>query len=164
MNIVLDVLNNLGFNWHVALANFVNFLIILYILNVFIFKKIRKQISHRDGIIKQGLTDAEQAKKDRENIEEERLSVIHKAEKEGHALIDVAHSKGEHIVADAKAKADIEADKIKGEAEKIKAQAKEDAEKEFAKEAPKIVAELTKKALKENMTGQANNELISKIA
>ena len=70
MNIVLDVLNNLGFNWHVALANFVNFLIILYILNVFIFKKIRKQISHRDGIIKQGLTDAEQAKKDRENIEE----------------------------------------------------------------------------------------------
>lgn len=163
MQIILDVLNNLGFNWHVALANFVNFLIILYILNVFIFKKIKKNISHRDNIIKQGLDDAEQNKKDRENIEEERLSVLHKAEKDGHTIIDKAHNKGEHIVAEAKVKADIEADKIKTEAEKIKARAKEDALQEFAKEAPKIVAELTKKALKENITGKANNELISKI-
>lgn len=163
MNIILDVLNNLGFNWHVALANFVNFLIVLYILNIFIFKKIKNNISHRDNLIKQGLSDAEQSKKDRDNIEEERLSVIHKAEKDGHALIDVAHSKGEHIVAQAKEKADLEADKIKAEAEKIKAAAKAEAEKEFALKAKEIVVSLTKKALKENMTGGDNNNLIARI-
>jgi Na+/H+ antiporter NhaD/arsenite permease-like protein len=47
MNELLNILSSVGFNWHVALANFFNFLIILFLLHTFFFKKLATGIRER---------------------------------------------------------------------------------------------------------------------
>jgi hypothetical protein len=55
------ILANLGFDWRVALANLVNFLVIILILKYFAFKPIAKIINEREDKIKKGIEDAERA-------------------------------------------------------------------------------------------------------
>lgn len=61
MTEILNILGTVGFNWHVALANFFNFLIILFLLQKFFFGKIRSTIQKRANIIEEGLNNAEDA-------------------------------------------------------------------------------------------------------
>lgn len=162
MQSILEILGSVGFNWHVALANFVNFLIILFILNRFVFKKIGKVISSREGVIKEGLENAEKAKEELAKADHEKEKIIAHAEKDGHEIIHKANTKAELQAVAIKEKAEEDAHAVLAEAKSIKEKSKEEAEKEFAKVAPKLVAELTAKALRENMTEVANNELITK--
>ena len=83
MDKILSILGSVGFNWHVALANFINFLIILFILNKFFFGKLGKTISDRKAIIEKGLSDATDAAKALASAEEKKKELIHEAKKEG---------------------------------------------------------------------------------
>lgn len=161
MEQILNILGSVGFNWHVALANFVNFLIILFVLNRFVFKKIGKVISSREEVIKEGIENAEKAKEELAKVDHEKEKIIAHAEKEGHEIIHKANTKAELQAVAIEEKAEEKAHSILREAEEIKAKAKQDAEKEFSKTLPKMVADLTAKSLRENMTEDLNNALIS---
>jgi F0F1-type ATP synthase membrane subunit b/b' len=58
----MEVLAKLGFDWKVALANLVNFLIIYLLLRNVVFKKLGNAIRERREKIQAGLDDAEKAK------------------------------------------------------------------------------------------------------
>ncbi|MBU4369492.1 ATP synthase F0 subunit B, partial [Patescibacteria group bacterium] len=53
------ILGNLGFDWRMALANLVNFLIIFFVLKKYAFKPIKEKLEEREKKIKTGLEDAE---------------------------------------------------------------------------------------------------------
>lgn len=55
-----EILGKIGFDWHVALANLVNFLIILFLLKKFAWEPIGKMIRERKKTIETGLLDAKQ--------------------------------------------------------------------------------------------------------
>ena len=76
MNLILEALESVGFNWHVAVLNFFNFLIILLILNKFVFKKLGKVIDQRDDLIRKGLQNAEEAGKMLHTAEEEKMKIL----------------------------------------------------------------------------------------
>ena len=162
MNQIIEMLGNLGFNWHLALANFVNFLIILFILNLFVFKKIGQTIDAREKVIKQGLDDAEKARTALIEVDEEKKKIISHAEKEGHEIVSKAHTQAELLAVTIREQAEDEAHKILEEANSKKQLAKSEAEKEFAMIAPKLVADLTAKALRESMTAGSNDNLIAR--
>ena len=87
----MEVLSNIGFDWQVALANFINFLIIFYILKKFVFGPIGKIIQKRNSIIQEGVSKAQQS-------ETELLVAQQKASEE----IKAAKSHANQIIADAK--------------------------------------------------------------
>jgi F-type H+-transporting ATPase subunit b len=108
----------------IAAANFVVFLVLLY---VFALKPVAAMLEDRRSRIEQGLKDAEQARADRENAEAERVATLAEARKEANDILSRAQK-----VAQESRESDIAA--TKQELERLRERAAEeiDAEKQRA--------------------------------
>lgn len=156
---MLEVLSNIGFDWQVALANFINFLIIFWILKKWVFGPVGKIISERNEKIQSGIDQAQES-------ETQLLVAKQKAEEE----IKAARSQANQIVADAKGNADDQIahakDKASTEAaaivEKAHVQIEKDKvqmEKELFEKTAGLVALGVQKILDEEVTEPKNSEL-----
>ncbi|MCI5050935.1 MAG: F0F1 ATP synthase subunit B [Candidatus Pacebacteria bacterium] len=156
---MLEVLSNIGFDWQVALANFINFLIIFWILKKWVFGPVGKIISERKEKIQAGIDQAQQS-------ETELLVAKQKAEEE----IKAARSQANQIVADAKEVADEQIahakEKASNEAtaiiEKAHTQIEKDKvqmEKELFEQTAGLIALGVQKILDEEVTESKNSEL-----
>jgi F-type H+-transporting ATPase subunit b len=108
-----------------------NFLLLLWLLNRFLFKPVLARLDERQGRISKGLEDAESAARDRELARAEREAAVAEARREAQAMIaranKIAEDSRTEIVAAARA-----------EAEKVTARARE----EITAEKEKAMAEL----------------------
>lgn len=164
MNEILNILGSVGFNWHVALANFFNFLIILFLLNKFFFKKIGATIDTRHSIIERGLNQAKEAEKALASAEEQKSEILKSAKKERDQIV----ANGEALARDLALKIEHEAQesidkrmlKLSEQEENVTAEV----EKAFALRAPHLVASLYAKTLIEELTEEDNNKLISRMS
>lgn len=163
MSEILNILGSVGFNWHVALANFINFLIILFLLNKFFFGKIGKTIETRHEIIERGLTNASDAEKALANAEEEKKQIVKEARNEGHAIVEEAKGSAEALAETIKKEAEKEADAKLADIAKKEANLKESVEKEFALRAPELVAKMYASTLSKELTASENDALISRM-
>jgi F-type H+-transporting ATPase subunit b len=88
----------------------INFLLILYLLNRFLFRRVLSLIDERQARIAKGLEDAEAAARDRELARAEREAALDEARKEAAAMIaratKIAEDSRTEIVAAAKAEAE----------------------------------------------------------
>ncbi|HET6820754.1 MAG TPA: F0F1 ATP synthase subunit B [Candidatus Limnocylindria bacterium] len=106
-----------------------NFLLLLYLLNRFLFKPVLKLLDERESRIRKGLEDAEAAARDRELARAEREAALDEARKEAQAMVaranKIAEDSRTEILADAKEQADKVATRAREEitAEKEKAMA-----------------------------------------
>lgn len=109
----------------------VNFLLLLYLLNRFLFKPVLARLDERQQRISKGLEDAESAARDRELARAEREAAVTEARREAQALVaratKIAEDSRTEIVAEARA-----------EAEKVAARARN----EITAEKEKAIAEL----------------------
>jgi len=88
----------------------VNFLLLLYLLNRFLFKRVLRLLDDRQTKISQGLEDAETAARDRELARAEREAALAEARREAEAMVQRAAKTAEatsaEILAEAKASAE----------------------------------------------------------
>jgi F-type H+-transporting ATPase subunit b len=105
----------------------INFLILLFLLNRFLFKPVLARLDERSAKISKGLEDAETAARDRELARAEREAAVSEARKEASDMIANANK----IATDTRNEILSEA---RAEAEKVTARAREEinAEKERA--------------------------------
>lgn len=103
---IYEIIQKIGFDWQVALANLVSFLIILYLLKKFTFKPIGKIIKARQDKIEEGLMKADQAnvrlkevdsiaKNKLKQADQESIDIIKKTEKKAKLLEDNLQKKAE---------------------------------------------------------------------
>ena len=120
-----------GVNPVALLFQVVNFLLLLYLLNRFLFKRVFALLDERGQKISKGLEDAETAARDRELARAEREAAVAEARKEANEMIaranKIAEDTRNEILADAKA-----------EAEKVSTRARE----EIVAEKDKAMAEI----------------------
>ena len=109
----------------------VNFLLLLYLLNRFLLKRVLAFLDERQARIAKGLEDAESAARDRELARAEREAALDEARKEAAAMIARATKMAEESRAETVAAA-------KAEAEKVTARARA----EIVAEKEKAIAEL----------------------
>ena len=105
----------------IAAANFLLFLAIIW---TFAFKPVSKMLSDRRERIEQGLKDAEQARRDRESAEAERVAALTEARREANDILARAQK-----VAQETRDADIAATKEELERMRVRAAAEIEAEK-----------------------------------
>jgi F-type H+-transporting ATPase subunit b len=88
----------------------INFLLLLYLLNRFLFKRVLALLDERQAKISKGLEDAEAAARDRELAHAEREAALDEARKEAQAMIaratKIADDSRAEILAEAKAQAE----------------------------------------------------------
>src|SRR4026209_329341 len=89
----------------------INFLLILYLLNRFLFKRVLTLLDERGARISKGPEDAEAAARDRELARAEREAALDEARKEAQAMIatatKIAEDSRSEIVAAAKDEAEM---------------------------------------------------------
>jgi F-type H+-transporting ATPase subunit b len=126
----------------------VNFLLVLYLLNRFLFKRVLALIDERSARIAKGLEEADAAARDRELARAEREAAVDEARKEAQAMVaratKIAEDSRLEIVATARA-----------EAEKVSARARD----EIVAEKEKAIAEL--RAQVADLALQAAGKLVS---
>jgi F-type H+-transporting ATPase subunit b len=138
----------------------VNFLLLLYLLNRLLFKRVLSTLDERRARIEKGLEDAEAAARDRELARAEREAAVAEARKEAQAMIARANKIAEdtrtEILGEARA-----------EAEKVTARARDEinAEKDRAMaELRGVVADLALdaagKLVQAEMTGATQRRLV----
>ena len=164
MDQILNILGSVGFNWHVALANFINFLIILFLLNKFFFGKIGKVIQTRHEVIERGLSQASDAEKALALASEEKKKIVKDARKEGQDIVALAETNAVALAESIAQEAETQAQEKLAALSEKEAHLKETVEKEFAVRAPELVAKLYAATLAKEMTEADNNALIGRIA
>ncbi|MDQ5901635.1 MAG: F-type H+-transporting ATPase subunit b [Patescibacteria group bacterium] len=158
-----EVLGKLGFDWKVALANLVNFLIIYYLLRNVVFKKLGAAIKERQERIQKGLDDAKRAESALVMAEVEKDSILKDAHKESKVILEDADKKGKKIVSDAKTLAGEEASKIKDSALKDIDKTKEQTRKELEKEYVSLVLDGIEKVAKGEIDKNKSQKLAESL-
>ena len=113
-----EVLGKLGFDWKVALANLVNFLIIYWLLRKVVFKKIGDAIRERREKIKAGLDDAEKAKTELMMAGHEKERILTEGQMEVKTMLVGADALKSEIIESAKVEAELASRAIKESAMK----------------------------------------------
>ena len=119
----MEFFNQFGVDLPKLAFQVINFLLLLYLLNRFLFKPVLKLLDEREARIKKGLEDAEAAAHDRQLAQAEREAAMDEARKEAQAMI----ARATKIADDSRAE--------------ILAEAKEQAEKVTTRAAEEITAE-----------------------
>lgn len=163
MDQILTILGSVGFNWHVALANFFNFLIIFFLLQKFFFKKLGKTIGERHALIERGLTQARDAEIALVKANEEKDALIHAAHIKAKEIAEAGEVRGEErasaIIQNAEKEISMRLEKLKEKEDSLK----EDVEKQFNEKAPMLVAKLYAKTLLKELSEEDNNALIANM-
>lgn len=109
---VMKILGNLGFDWPVALANFLNFLIIFFLLKKFAFGPIKKVIAERQARIAEGLENAQKADTALMMADEKKKEITADARLEANKILAEAKRQAITIVTKAKEEAAVEAEGV----------------------------------------------------
>jgi F-type H+-transporting ATPase subunit b len=159
----VEFFNAFGVDLPKLFFQIVNFLLLLWLLNRFLFPRVVQMLDERAKRISKGLEDAEAAARDRELARAEREAALDEARKEAQAMI----ARATKIADDSKAEILAEA---KAQAEKATSRARDEitAEKERAiAELRTHVAELALEAagrlVKSEMDGPTQRRLVEEF-
>jgi F-type H+-transporting ATPase subunit b len=141
-------------------ANFVVFLVLIW---TFAFKPVSKMLEDRKLRIEQGLADAEQARRDRENAEQERIAALQEARREANEILARSQK-----LADESRERDLAA--TREELERIRVRASADLESEKQRAIADLRAEVADLALQaagrvvgETMTDARQRRLVDEF-
>ena len=138
----------------------INFLLILYLLNRFLFKRVLGLLDERQERIAKGLEDAEAAARDRELARAEREAALDEARKESQAMIARATTIAEDSRAEIVAAARQEAEKVAARAtEEITAE-KQRAIAELRSQVADLALEAAGRLVKAEMNAPTQRRLV----
>jgi F-type H+-transporting ATPase subunit b len=157
----MEFFNAFGVDLFKLAAQVLNFLLLLYLLNRFVFKPLLLPVlEERRKRIEQGLKDAEQAKRDRELAKAEREAALDEARKEAQAMIARATKIAEDSRAETVAQARAEAERVTQRArEEIEAE-KDRAVNEIRAQVADLAILAASRLLREEIDGPRQRRLV----
>jgi F-type H+-transporting ATPase subunit b len=140
-----------------------NFLLFLAIIWTFAFKPVSRMLSDRRERIEQGLKDAEQARKDRENAESERVATLAEARRESNEILARAQKVAQEL-----RDTDIKATKDELERLRVRAAAEIEAEKtraigELRAEVADLALGAASRVIGETMNSERERRLVEEF-
>lgn len=140
-----------------------NFLILLYLLNRFLFKPVLGRLDERSSKISKGLEDAEAAARDREQAKAEREAAVEEARKEAQAMIARANKIADDTRNEILGKAREEAEKVAARArDEIRAE-KERAMAELRGTVADLALAAAGKLIRTEMDGSTQRRLVEEF-
>jgi F-type H+-transporting ATPase subunit b len=138
----------------------VNFLLLLYLLNRFLFKRVLRLLDDRQSRISQGLEDAETAARDRELARAEREAALAEARREAEAMVQRAAKTAEATSAEILAQAKASAEQITARAREEISAEKDRALAEIRGEVADLALEAAGKLIGSEMDGPTQRRLV----
>jgi F-type H+-transporting ATPase subunit b len=156
-----EALFQINLFWVIVSA--VNFVVFFLLIWTFAFKPVSKMLAERRDRIEQGLKDAEQARRDRESAEAERVAALTEARKEANDILGRAQR-----VAQETRDADIAATREELERMRERVTSEIDAEKqraiaELRGEVADLALAAASRVVGESMTGERQRKLVQEF-
>lgn len=160
METVLTILGSIGFDWRVALANLVNFLIVFALLNKFVLPSIRATLARRKEVIEKGLADAARADQVLASARDERDELLKEGRAKAHEILAEAQHSGNEVIKRAEEKAIAQGELMVAKAKKEIEAMQAEAMREIDRQARALVASGLERVLREKLDSAKDAELI----
>jgi len=159
----MEILKNLGFDWQVALANLINFLIIFFILKKFAFGPIQRVLDDRKAKIDAGLENAKKAETELLMAKEVANKELNIARNEANEIIAAARAQEKAILSQAESKAIKATERLISETEIGLLKERARVEGELKKKTVDLVIAGMEKILPQEIDHQKRAELIKNL-
>lgn len=160
---ILASLQSIGFDWQVALAHLVNFLLVVWLLNHFVFGPLQKTISKRRDKIESGIAEAKKAKEKRREIEQEREAILNAAREKRQEIVTEAREQADEIITNTKEEARREAEQIKQQAREDMQKQREKMREDLRDAVGKLAVQSAEQILRREVNKADHDELVSKV-
>lgn len=141
----------------------VNFLLLLYLLNRFLFKPLLARMDERSSKIEKGLEDAEAAARDRELARAEREAAVAEARKEAAEMLARANKIAEDTRNEILNDARTEAERVTARAREEIVAEKDRAMAELRAQVADLALEAAGKLVRSEMDGAAQRRLVEEF-
>lgn len=158
-----EILSKIGFDYRVALANLVNFLIVFFILYKFAFPKIQSVLTERQTKIRKGLKDAEDAEKAKRKAEEEAEKTRGKAHQQAKEIIAEGQKERAHIIAQADEEGRAQKESQIKDAQKVISAEKHKAESEVREYGQALMQKTLKNLFQEDVSDEVHDQYAQKV-
>jgi len=159
-----EILAKIGFDYRVALANLVNFLIVLWVLQKFAFPKIQEVLAERQTKIRKGIQDAEDAKRAKLDAEKAADATRDSAHGEARGIVTDGQLEAAKIIDQAQLAGQDEKDALVASAQKVIDTEKLKAESDLKAKGQSLVEETLKKVFKNDVTDEQHQAYANKVA
>jgi F-type H+-transporting ATPase subunit b len=143
------------FIWTIA-----TFLVLLVLLAKFAWQPILQALESRQEMIRKSLDDAEQAKRDLEQVQQESAKIVAQARVEAEAIVANSRADGTKLREDLRQKARVEAGAIVENAEQKIHQERDRALSQIRQEAVDVSLMIASKLIQRNLSREDNEALI----
>ena len=130
-----------------------SFVILLFILGKFAWKPILKSVNDRESSIKDALAEAENARKEMQNLQADNERILKEARAEREAMLKEAREVKDKIVSEAKEQAKAEGDKLLEQARTAIESEKKAAMADIKTQVADLSVAIAEKVIKEQLTG-----------
>lgn len=156
MSAVLDILGSVGFDWRIALVNLINFFIVFYLLNRYVFSGLRRVMDERKALIDKGLEDAEQSALVLAEAHNARDEMIKEGQAKAHSIMAEAQHTGNMLIKKAEERSVEQCNMLIDKATKEIEEAKIAATRALEKETRQLVATGVERILQERLNGPSD--------
>lgn len=104
MDVLADIFAKVGFDWRLAVASVINFLLVYWVVRHFFFDPIVNVLDTRERMAREGILQAERTQEEYAKAAAQRAEVLIEARKEAEQIVHEAHSQAERMADRARAK------------------------------------------------------------
>jgi len=158
----MNLLEEFGINPLLLVAQIVNFGIILFVLQRFVYKPVLEMLKKRKDTIEQGLKQAQESKLLLEEAEEKQDKIIRHAQEQAKKIIEDTKAQSKEIALELEEKAKKQTEKILEDARVQITQETKEAEKGLAMRINEMSISLIGKSLEGIFTKKEEEEIINK--
>lgn len=148
--------------WAQILFQVLNFGIIFFVLNRFVYKPVLKMLDERAGKIKDGLQAAEKNLQIQDELEEKQKLAEVTSRNDAQKIVADAKKEAKELLRKAEEQAKVEAKKVLAKEREAFEASVSKSKEDFKKEASEIVAQATEAVLRGNLTLKLQQDLIDK--
>ena len=156
------LLEKLGIELHILIAQIINFLVLLFILRRFLYRPLIKFLDKRKGIIEKGLNDAQKAKEELSKIQTVKEEKIIEGEKEADKIIEKSKKTAEQKSGLILKEAQEKSEGIIKEAKQMAEEEKKEAKQKLKEEIRDLVFLASSKILEKNIDPKENEKIINR--
>lgn len=162
MEVLLETLGKVGFEWRMGLFSLINFLIVFWILKKLFFSTVTDTINQREKKIQEGIDNFQKAKTELEMAERNAKEIIENAKKEASAIIETAHSDGKEHADQMREKTKEDIAQLVSDAKESIAKEKAELAEEVKKDAAQLVIAVARKVLGDSVDSAIDEKFIEK--
>jgi len=164
---MLEIIEKLGLDWKLIIAQAVNFFLLLIILQRLAYKPVLKMLKDRTDKIEKSLEQTKQIAEELKNTEEARIIEIKKAKEEAEVIIknayETAKKSSQESIENTGIKAQEILEKTKKEIIAEKERSVKEAETEIANISVQIAEKIISSKIDKNQEKELIDDVLSKI-